>query len=176
MDRQRVLEGERLLLRPLRAEDRAALYAVASDPQVWAQHPLPDRWREDVFAALFEELLAAGALVAIDKADGRIVGSSRYLDFEGGGLEIGTTFLACSHWGRGFNLEMKRLMLRHALASVDRVVFRVGRDNVRSRTAMTRIGARLIDDQYVVMVAGRELPHVLFEITREDFASGPLAA
>jgi RimJ/RimL family protein N-acetyltransferase len=39
LDRQPVLEDERLLLRPLRAEDWDALFAVASDPLVWQQHP-----------------------------------------------------------------------------------------------------------------------------------------
>ena len=49
MDRQPVLEGERLLLRPLTEADFAALYAVASDRELWAVHPSPNRWQEPVF-------------------------------------------------------------------------------------------------------------------------------
>ena len=67
MDRQPVLEGERLLLRPLASDDWDALFAIASDPAVWEQHPMHDRWREEVFAGFFREAFAhRGALVVID--------------------------------------------------------------------------------------------------------------
>jgi aromatic-amino-acid transaminase len=42
-----------VLLRPLRPADWAALYAVASDPEIWARHPSHDRWREPVFRAFY---------------------------------------------------------------------------------------------------------------------------
>ena len=58
MDRQPTLEGERLLLRPLRADDWDALYAVASDPLVWELHPAHDRWQEGVFRKFFAEAMA----------------------------------------------------------------------------------------------------------------------
>jgi N-acetyltransferase len=48
-DSQPTLEGEPLELRPLRAEDFHDLYAVASDPRIWEQHPARDRYKEDVF-------------------------------------------------------------------------------------------------------------------------------
>ena len=77
MDRQPVLEGERLLLRPLVPDDWEALFAVASDRQVWAVHPMHDRWQEPVFRAFFEGALEkGGALCVIEKASGAVVGSS----------------------------------------------------------------------------------------------------
>ena len=79
MDRQPTLTGERLLLRPLRADDWDALFAVASDPLVWEVHPAQDRWQEPVFRAFFADALdKGGALVVIDRASGTIVGSSRF--------------------------------------------------------------------------------------------------
>ena len=45
MDFQPVLRGSLLELRPLRADDFDALYAVASDPLIWEQHPQRDRPR-----------------------------------------------------------------------------------------------------------------------------------
>jgi RimJ/RimL family protein N-acetyltransferase len=180
LDRQPTLEGERLLLRPLRADDWDALFAVASDQAIWAGHPAHDRWQEGVFRAFFDDALAhGGALIAIDKATGAVVGSSRfqgYDDADGGSVEIGWTFLARSHWGGAFNPEMKRLMLAHALQSVRRVVFRVGQANIRSRTAMERIGGRLTDVIDHTLLAGRDVVHVVYEITRDDFARGPLAS
>jgi RimJ/RimL family protein N-acetyltransferase len=180
LDRQPVLEGERLLLRPLRADDWDALFAVASDPLVWEQHPAHDRWKEPVFRAFFGDALAqGGALIAIDMATGAVIGSSRFQGLEeagGGSVEIGWTFLARSHWGGSFNHEMKRLMLAHALASVAECRFLVGEANTRSRRALENIGARLTDRREErIMAGGAVIPHLTYAITQEDFISGPLA-
>lgn len=178
MDRQPVLEGEWLLLRPLRPDDWAATFAVASDPLIWELHPAHDRWQEGVFRAYFDDALAqGGALAVVEKPSGEIVGSSWFQGYDaadGGSVEIGWTFLARSHWGGSYNAEMKRLMLAHALQYVERVFFRVGADNLRSRGAMTKIGGKLTDRTDKVTLHGREVSYVVFEITRESFASGPL--
>ncbi|MDC8754454.1 GNAT family N-acetyltransferase [Erythrobacter sp. sf7] len=179
LKRQPVLEGERVLLRPLRPDDWDALLAVASDPLIWEQHPAHDRWREPVFRAFFDDAMAnKGALVAIDKADGAVIGSSRFQGLEeanGGAVEIGWTFLARSHWGSGFNREMKRLMLGHALVEVAECRFLVGANNTRSRRALEKIGARLTDRREErIMAGGTIIPHLTYVISREDFAQGPL--
>lgn len=180
MNRQPTLEGPTLLLRPLRPDDWDALFAVASDPQIWAVHPQHDRWQEPVFRAFFADALAGGgALAVIDKASGRIIGSSRFQGYDpaqGGSVEIGWTFIARSHWGSGANAEMKRLMLAHALGSARRVDFRVGENNVISRRAMEKIGGRLSDRADITETASGPVRHVVYEITRESFASGPLSA
>ena len=178
MDRQPVLEGERLRLRPLRETDWAALFAVASDPRVWEVHPCNDRWQEPVFREFFADALAkGGALAVIDKATGEVIGSSRFQGYDPDKslVEIGWSFLARAYWGRGYNAEMKRLMLAHALRFVERATFRVGADNIRSRKAMGKIGGMLLDRVDMVDYRGQQLPHVVFEITREQFAGGPLA-
>ena len=178
MDRQPTLEGERLLLRPLRPDDWDALYAVASDPLVWELHPANDRWQEPVFRKFFAEALAqGGALVAVDKSDGAIVGSSRFWAYDpadGGSVEIGWSVLARSHWGGETNREMKRLMLAHALEAVERVWFRVGETNFRSRRAMEKIGGRLTERTESIEMAGEPVVHVIYEIDRASFADGPL--
>lgn len=179
MDLQPVLEGERLLLRPLREDDREALFAVASDPQIWAVHPAHDRWQEPVFRAFFADALEhGGALAVIECASGEIVGSSRFQGYDpadGGSVEIGWTFLARRLWGGGYNAEMKRLMLAHALQSVRRADFRVGEHNVISRGAMENIGGVLSDREDITIMGGEPHRHVIYEITRECFNSGPLA-
>ena len=177
---QPVLAGERLLLRPLLAADWDALFGVASDPLIWELHPAHDRWQEPVFRAFFNDALAHGGAVAvIDKASGAIVGSSRWQGHDpadGGSVEIGWTFLARSHWDGRYNPELKRLMLAHAFTHVGRVLFRVGETNLRSRRAMEKIGGRLTDLRESSQLNGREICHVVYEITRESFATGPLAA
>ncbi len=140
---QPTLKSETLELRPLRADDFDELYAVASDPLIWEQHPNSDRYKPDVFRKFFDEALASGgAIVVLDRKDGRMIGSSRFhcYDLVRSEVEIGWTFLARSHWGGECNRELKRLMLAHAFKFVDNVIFFIGSTNVRSQRAMEKIG------------------------------------
>jgi RimJ/RimL family protein N-acetyltransferase len=164
-DLQPTLQGELLALRPLRPEDFPALYAVASDPLIWEQHPNNDRHREEVFREFFRVALeSGGALVALDARDGRVIGSSRYFGYNeaAGEIEIGWTFLARSHWGGRYNGEMKQLMLCHAFQFVERVVFLVGPRNLRSQRALEKTGAVRAGTR----VDGNGLERVLFEVRR----------
>jgi RimJ/RimL family protein N-acetyltransferase len=142
-DLQPILKGELLELRPLLPEDFHDLYAVASDPLIWEQHPNKERYREEVFNGFFREALeSGGALIAIDSKNGQVIGSSRFhgYDEEKSEIEIGWTFLARSHWGGVYNREMKQLMLRHAFKFVNSVIFLVGPQNLRSQRAVEKIG------------------------------------
>ena len=109
-DFQPTLKGNLLELRPLRASDFRDLYAVASDPLIWQQHPAKDRCKEDVFNRFFQESLdSGGALIAIDSKANQVIGSSRFHGYDEQESEIGSTFLARSHWGGIYNREMKEL-------------------------------------------------------------------
>jgi RimJ/RimL family protein N-acetyltransferase len=116
---------------------------VACDPLIWEQHPASDRYKEDVFKEFFREAMeSSGALIALDAKDGQIIGSSRFHGYDEANseIEIGWTFLARSRWGGIYNREMKELMLRHAFRFVDRVVFVIGVQNLRSQKAIEKIG------------------------------------
>ena len=143
-DLQPHLKGELTELRPLAPDDWADLFAVASDPLIWKQHPESDRHEEEVFRAFFKGALeSGGAFVVIDRKTQRIVGSTRFHGYEPekSEIEIGWTFLARKYWGGRYNREMKQLMLAHAFQFVENVVFYVGENNVRSRKATEKIGA-----------------------------------
>jgi RimJ/RimL family protein N-acetyltransferase len=91
-DYQPNLTDGTISLRPMRAEDWTALYAVASDPAIWAVHPAPERWREPSFRGFFDLCLAGGGSLLIeDAATGEVIGSSRYdrERAEDGEIEIG---------------------------------------------------------------------------------------
>ena len=143
-DLQPHLKGELIELRPLRPQDWAELFAVASDSLIWEQHPENDRYKESVFRIFFKDALeSGGAFVVVDKENQQIIGSTRFYGYdpEKSEIEIGWTFLARKYWGGRFNAEMKRLLLNHAFKFVESVVFFVGEDNVRSQRAMEKIGA-----------------------------------
>jgi RimJ/RimL family protein N-acetyltransferase len=152
----------------LRPEDWDDLYAVASDPLIWEQHPNSDRYKEDVFREFFREALeSSGALIVIDSRSKQVIGSSRYFgyDKEKSEIEIGWTFLARSHWGGIYNKEMKQLMLRHAFKFVKNVVFLIGPGNVRSQRAMEKIGGVRVESR--PDENGRE--RVAFQISAPGF-------
>src|SRR5262245_47717314 len=171
---QPTLIGKLLELRPLRPEDFDALYAVASDPLIWEQHPQHDRYKLEVFQEFFRVALASGgAFIVTDCQDGRVIGSSRFngYDPEKSEIEIGWTFLARSHWGGVYNREMKVLMLRHAFQFVDNVIFLVGAKNLRSQRAMEKIGGVRVGTR--IDGSGRE--SVVYRITAVNFVNTELA-
>jgi RimJ/RimL family protein N-acetyltransferase len=142
-DLQPHLKGEVIELRPISPDDWDDLFAVASDPLIWEQHPERDRYKEEVFKTFFEGALeSGGAFVVMDTKTHQIIGSTRFhgYDPEKSEIEIGWTFLARRYWGGRYNAEMKQLMLAHAFKFVDNVVFFVGENNIRSRKATERIG------------------------------------
>lgn len=146
-DFQPTLVGETISLLPLKPEDLDALHAAASDPWIWEQHPESTRYRRQVFEdGYFAGAVDSGsAFVVTDHASGKIIGSSRYYDWDPEKKEvaIGYTFLARSHWGGATNREMKQLMLDHAFRWAKVVWFHIGSDNWRSRKAMEKLGGRL---------------------------------
>ncbi|MCC7010051.1 MAG: GNAT family N-acetyltransferase [Acidobacteria bacterium] len=149
-DLQPTLAGALVALRPLVPQDFDALFAVASDPLVWAQHPDKSRSTPDGFRRFFDVAIASGgALLVADRATGQVIGSSRFhgYDPDADEVEIGWTFLARSRWGGRYNGEMKALMLRHAFRFVRHVVFLVAPGNLRSQLALAKIGAVRVADR-----------------------------
>ena len=163
------LVGELLELRPLRPDDWDALFAAASDPLIWEQHPSNDRYQERVFREFFREALeSGGAFVAIDRKTQKVIGSSRYFGYDAAEseIEIGWSFLARSHWGGTYNGEMKRLMLDHAFQFVENVVFMVGPTNLRSQKALGKIGAVNIGRRDRTYSDGKVDQRVVFQIKK----------
>jgi RimJ/RimL family protein N-acetyltransferase len=158
-DLQPHLKGELIELRPLTPAEWQDLFAVASDPLIWEQHPESDRYKEDVFKIFFSEALeSGGAFVIIDKKNEQIIGSTRFFgyDAEKSEIEIGWTFLARKYWGGRYNRELKQLMLDHAFKFVENVIFYVGANNIRSQKATEKIGA--VKDGLVEKAYGNRPP------------------
>ncbi|WP_299686470.1 GNAT family N-acetyltransferase [uncultured Tateyamaria sp.] len=145
-DPQPVLTGRTLHLRPMTTDDRDPLFAAASDPLIWEQHPARNRHERAVFDPYFDAQLARGsALVVERRTDGRVIGTSCYYvtDEVPPAVSIGFTFLERAHWGGATNHEMKTLMLDHIFVSLDTAWLHVGTDNIRSQKATEKLGATL---------------------------------
>src|SRR5438093_8754339 len=172
-DLQPTLKGELIELRPLRPQDFDALFSAASDPKIWEQHPESDRYQRKVFQRFFDGAVESkGAFAIIERKSGRIIGSSRYCNFDltNGEVEVGWTFLEREFWGGTYNRELKKLMLDHAFRFVDRVVFVVGEKNLRSQKALEKVGARFLKKTQPPAPDATLVPNLVFVITRESYS------
>ena len=176
---QPTLDGSLILLRPLALADHEALFKVASDPLIWAQHPSKQRYQRAVFdeQILKPAMEGQNTLVALDKQTHHIIGASRYyeVDVDKRELAIGYTFLARSHWGGAFNAEMKKCMLDHAFTWAEKVWFHVGSENIRSQKAMEKIGGKR-SHMEPWLGTGQSIDHVYFYITKADWLARPPTA
>jgi RimJ/RimL family protein N-acetyltransferase len=173
-DLQPVLIGNTIKLRPLEAEDLDALYASASDPIIWELHPDSTRYKREIFEQRFfvGALASAGALVIEEKGTGRIIGSSRYYEWNPAVREIsiGFTFIETQYWGMGANKELKALMLSHVYQWADTVWFHVGKTNMRSRRAVEKLGAILSHEKNREL-DGKRYVQLYYKLKASDFGS-----
>jgi RimJ/RimL family protein N-acetyltransferase len=160
------LEGSIVRLEPLSLDHVPALAEVALDPGIWRwtlARPTTEadlrEWAEAAIAG--REAGTELPFATIDRASGRPIGSSRYMNIvlEHRRLEIGWTWVAKAFQRTGANREAKLLMLRHAFDTLGcrRVEFKTDALNEPSRTALLGIGARFegIFRNHMVMPDGR---------------------
>lgn len=169
---QPILENRRFILLPLEESDFAALYAVASDPQVWEQHPNHDRWKEEVFRGFFKEALKSnGTFKIVDKNTTEVIGSTRFYDYdrERDSIFVGYTFYATKCWGKGINRSVKELMFDYAFQFITIIRLSVGMNNIRSQIAVTRLGAEKAEES--TMSAPGETPRInfVYEINKDTW-------
>lgn len=163
------LENDQIKLIPLKEGDFEILYEIASDPEIWEQHPSKDRYKKEVFQLFFDGAVESkGAFLVYDSATNELIGSTRYYDFdpENSKIAIGFTFLAKKYWGGNHNKAMKQLVIDYAFQYVDTVVFHIGETNIRSQKAIAKIGATQIG---LVDFNNRNIPHFEYHILKKDW-------
>lgn len=144
------LEGKRIRLEPMTAGHLAALTEAGAHEELWKwtrtfAHT-PESMKEYVAEALDElERGASVPFVTIDKASGRVIGSTRFSNFDRHSrhVEIGWTWITPEFQRTYANSEAKYLMLRHAFEEwgCARVELKTDVLNEKSRNAMLRMGA-----------------------------------
>ncbi len=147
---QPTLRNELIIAEPLCAKDFNDLYAAASDPLVWEQHPNQNRYQLDEFTNYFTGAMeSGGALLVKDAATEETLGCSRYSDHDAasGVVSVGYTFFKRSHWGKGHNYALKTAMLEHVFPTMIAAHFYIGACNKRSQVSLERFGATKIGEQ-----------------------------
>ena len=162
-----VLSGQRVRLEPLSQAHVEGLVAAASESrETYRLTIVPDgavAMGRYVQVALAERDRGASVPFAtVDLGRGAVVGSTRFMNIETWtwpsgeraapvpsvpfeAVEIGSTWLAAGAQRTAVNTEAKLLMLTHAFDvwGLRRVNLKTDARNVRSRTAIERLGARL---------------------------------
>ena len=173
---QPTLENDIVKITPLQQCDFDRLYEVASDPEVWAMHPNKERYKKEVFQNFFQGALASGgAFVITDKNSGEVLGSTRFYDYNENDetILIGYTFYGTKSWGKNINSSVKKMMLDYIFQYVDKVIFHVGKDNIRSVKAMNKLGAENIGELEVAYFGEASKMNVVFEITKNNWIVKP---
>ncbi len=176
-----VLEGVAVRLEPLAAEHTEGLYAAAQDADTWrymASDPSVsfEKMRAWVAAALAaRDAGDAQPIAIVERASGRVVGSTRYFDISAHDrhLEIGHTWLAAAVRRTRVNTECKYLLLRHAFEELGaiRVQLKTDRRNERSQRAIERLGAvrEGILRKHMILESGYVRDTVMYSITDDEW-------
>ena len=145
------LTGRHVRLEPLAAAHVDALVRNGADAEIWRwTSTLRDDPRESVRAwcETVMPMHVRGEMVAfaiVDLARGEAVGGTTFFDYSEAHrrVEIGYTWLSKSAWRSAINTECKYLLLRHAfeVLGLNRVQLKTDARNVRSQTAIARLGA-----------------------------------
>lgn len=143
-----VLEGAHIRLEPLQLEHAEALMEAGRAPEIWTWLAVAPATVAEMHEYVRGALASPGQhpFAVVDRTTGRVVGSTRYLEVDEGNrtAEIGWTWYARDVWATVVNPEAKFLLLRHAFETwgAMRVQFKADAQNVRSCTAIRRLGAQ----------------------------------
>lgn len=169
---QSILQNELIIMQPLQQDDFERLYAVASDPLIWEQHPNKNRYQREPFQIYFEGAMESkGAFLITDKATGEVAGCSRFYDHQetDSSVFIGYTFFGRKFWGKQYNPASKQLMLDHAFQLVNTVKFHIGAGNIRSQIAIGRVGAVKTKEVIVAYHGEPDRHNFEYELRKEDW-------
>ncbi len=175
-----VLEGRLVRLEPMSMGHLDGLADVAFDPALWqwtlarpTDRPGLEAWMATAVANA--EAGTEFPFVTVDRASGRPIGSSRYLNIvpEHRRLEIGWTWVGADWQRGGANREAKLLMLEHAFESLGchRVEFKTDSLNDRARRALLGIGATFegIFRNHMVMPDGRLRHSAYYSVVDDEW-------
>jgi RimJ/RimL family protein N-acetyltransferase len=164
------LESISIKLSPLRVEHADELVLAASDGNLWelwfTSVPSKDSINSYISHALNQQAKGlALPFVVIDKASGKIVGSTRFChaDLANQRVEVGYTWYSSSFQRSSINTECKTLLLTHAFEVLDAIAveFRTHWHNQASRQAIARLGAK----QDGVLRNHQKMPNGLYRDT-----------
>ena len=169
---QPILQNNLVEVWPLKETDFESLYMAASDPLIWEQHPNKNRYQREAFENYFKGAIeSGGAFLVKDAQTNEVIGSSRYSDYAAATntVSIGYTFFSRSHWGKGHNYALKKLMLDHVFQFVETVTFYIGAENKRSQVSIERFGAIKTAEEEMAYYGEAPKLNYIYAITKKKW-------
>lgn len=145
-----ILQDDRVLIRPLSADDHTHLLPFAiNEPELWRYSLQPAIGSEGLKSYIHKALQARAAqkeypFIVFDKQQQQYAGCTRFCDIQVTQecLQLGFTWYGNAFHGTGLNKHCKYLLLEFAFEKMQmkRVEFRADNDNKRSIAALKSVG------------------------------------
>lgn len=173
-----VLEGERVILKPLDKANIPLVFSWLFDPEVnrymlSGHDPITDEEEE----AWYDTMAASETDLAMQvhiRETGQYVGNAglHHIDTKHGGAELGIMIGAKDQWGRGYGRDTIVTLLRHAFDTLGlhRVYLRCAPENAKGVAAYTAVGfTRVGHEREAVLIEGAYQDHLVFDILEDEF-------
>jgi len=176
-----VLETERLRLRPFTLDDEAAVFALASDPEVsrfvrFEAHRTPAETR--AFLELFERRYRRGdpfALAIVRREDDRLIGSCGFVSQapERRSVEIGY-WLGKRYWGKSYAVEAARALMCFGFEQMglERIEAKCFVGNYAGQRVIEKLGMKFERTDRSEMIKGRHPELRLYGISKQEWVAG----
>ena len=141
---RKTLSNDLVKLIPMIKNDYEWVFSAASDPEIWAQHPDSTRYTPVGFTRYFQKLIDTDIpYLILDAKTEQVIGANSFYQYDRHekSVAIGYTFLGKKYWGGEYNQSIKDLMMDFAFEKLDKVIFHVASENIRSQMALGKIGA-----------------------------------
>lgn len=175
------LENEAVILQPLVTADAGHLLSIATEDPALLQFSPKQIYTEALLKEYIENAIALRnkearyAFSIYSKLDQCYAGSTAYLNVSNGDdrLEIGATWIGNRFQGTGLNRQCKYLLLQYAFDGVQahRVEFKTDERNLRSRSAIEKIGGRFegVLREHTVMYDGYRRNTCCYSILKPEW-------
>ena len=166
----------------MRLAHKEAILSASLDgdlSQLWFTS-VPDETKLDTYiekALLHQKVEQGLSFVVVDNKTGEIIGSTRLCNADriNKRIEIGYTWYAKSYQRTCVNTDCKLLLLTHAFEQLNciAVVFLTHWHNIKSRTAISRLGAKQdgVIRNHKIESDGAYRDSVIFSITENEWPS-----
>ena len=174
------LRGRYVTLEPLRIEHSPELYPSAREEEIWEFFSMKVKTQEDLTRWIRKRIDAvkngtALAFVQRDAKTGQAFGSTSLFEIDLGNrrAEIGHTWIGAGHRRTAANTEAKLLLFTHAFDKLGciRVQIKTAPENLRSRKAIERLGAKYegLFRNYMVYDDGTIHDRVIYSVIDKEW-------
>lgn len=173
-----ILENQSILLRPMMKQDFSLLMKLTGDPLLWeyftydlSQLEEFGKWAEPGFTGERVQF------TVVDKSSQELIGSTAFGNFSARDrrIEIGWTWIGKNFQGKGYNQQMKFLMLEYAFEKMELMRVEIKTDvlNIPARKALMRMGIKEegVLRSHTLLCTGRRRDTIYYSVLADEWPS-----